>query len=141
MGTEGNGQLTTVAGALLLPLLAVIGVTLLQLRTLLWVHLFVGMLLIGPLALKMGSTGYRFVRYYAGNWAGWCSRSCSSPTSPRGCTGRPRGSPRGIMRCSPPQGIRNFSPRIYRALAGALESCVILEPSVHTVSRAKASMR
>ncbi len=28
--------------------------------------MFVGMLLIGPLALKLGSTGYRFVRYYTG---------------------------------------------------------------------------
>ena len=27
-------------------------------------HLFVGMLLIGPIALKLASTGYRFVRYY-----------------------------------------------------------------------------
>ena len=30
-------------------------------------HLFVGLLLLGPLAIKMASTGYRFVRYYAGN--------------------------------------------------------------------------
>ena len=30
-------------------------------------HMFLGMLLLGPVALKMGSTGYRFVRYYAGN--------------------------------------------------------------------------
>jgi hypothetical protein len=45
-------------------LLAVIGVTILRLRSLLWVHLFVGMLLIGPIALKLLSTGYRFVRYY-----------------------------------------------------------------------------
>ena len=45
-------------------LLAVIGVTLLRLSSLLWVHLFVGMLLIGPIALKLASTGYRFVRYY-----------------------------------------------------------------------------
>jgi uncharacterized BrkB/YihY/UPF0761 family membrane protein len=27
-------------------------------------HLFVGLLLIGPVLLKMASTGYRFVRYY-----------------------------------------------------------------------------
>jgi len=31
------------------------------------VHLFVGMLLIGPVGLKLASTGYRFVRYYSGN--------------------------------------------------------------------------
>ncbi len=63
-GTSGNERLTTATGILLLLLLAVIGVTLLRLRSLLWVHLFVGMLLIGPIALKLASTGYRFVRYY-----------------------------------------------------------------------------
>jgi len=52
---------------LLLAPLAVVGVTLLQLRQLLSVHMFVGMLLIGPVLLKMGSTGYRFVRYYTAN--------------------------------------------------------------------------
>ncbi|MGA8363565.1 MAG: hypothetical protein WB709_03505, partial [Solirubrobacteraceae bacterium] len=63
-GTSGNERLTTATGIVLLVLLAVIGVTLLRLRSLLWVHLFVGMLLIGPIALKLTSTGYRFVRYY-----------------------------------------------------------------------------
>ncbi|MCW3025995.1 MAG: hypothetical protein JWM29_1427 [Solirubrobacterales bacterium] len=66
-GTSGNERLTAVTGGALLLPLAVIGVTLLQLRQLLSVHLFVGMLLIGPVALKLGSTGYRFVRYYSGN--------------------------------------------------------------------------
>jgi hypothetical protein len=56
--------LTAVTGVVLLLLLAVIGVTLLRLRSLLWVHLFVGMLLMGPVLLKMSSTGYRFARYY-----------------------------------------------------------------------------
>jgi hypothetical protein len=65
-GTSGNERLTAATGALLLVLLAVIGVTIIQLRQLLWVHLFVGMLLIGPVALKLASTGYRFVRYYTG---------------------------------------------------------------------------
>jgi len=64
--TEGNERLTAAGGSVLLPLLAVIGVTLLQLRQLLWVHLFVGMLLIGPVALKLASTGWRFARYYGG---------------------------------------------------------------------------
>ncbi len=63
-GTSGNARLTTATGIVLLVLLAVIGVTLLRLRSLLWVHLFVGMLLIGPIVLKLASTGYRFVRYY-----------------------------------------------------------------------------
>ena len=52
---------------MLLVLLAVIGVTIIRIRGLLWLHLFVGMLLIGPVALKLGSTGYRFVRYYTAN--------------------------------------------------------------------------
>jgi hypothetical protein len=66
-GTAGNERLTAATGGLLIVLLAVIGVTILQLGPLLWVHLFVGMLLIGPLALKLASTGYRFVRYYTGD--------------------------------------------------------------------------
>lgn len=52
---------------MLIGLLAVIGVTIISLSRLLWVHLFVGMLLIGPLALKLASTGYRFARYYTAN--------------------------------------------------------------------------
>lgn len=66
-GTTGNQRLTVAAGVMLLLPLAVIGVTLISLRGLLWVHLFVGMLLVGPVALKLGSTGYRFIRYYSGN--------------------------------------------------------------------------
>jgi hypothetical protein len=63
-GTEGNERLTAATGAALIVLLAVIGITLLRLRPLLSVHLFVGMLLIPPVLLKLASTGYRFVRYY-----------------------------------------------------------------------------
>ena len=47
-GTAGNERLTAATGAVLLVLLAVIGVTILRLRPLLSVHLFVGMLLIPP---------------------------------------------------------------------------------------------
>ncbi len=66
-GTDGNEQLTTVTGTILIVLLAVIGFTIPQLRQFVSVHLFVGMLLIGPVLLKMASTGYRFLRYYTGN--------------------------------------------------------------------------
>ncbi len=62
--TAGNELLTALTGVSLLVPLAVIGLTLLRLHTLLWVHLFVGMLLIPPVALKLASTGYRFIRYY-----------------------------------------------------------------------------
>jgi hypothetical protein len=47
-------------------LLAIEGVTILFLRPLLSVHIFVGMLLIPPVLLKLGSTGWRFARYYLG---------------------------------------------------------------------------
>jgi hypothetical protein len=66
-GTTGNERLTSATGAVLLALLAVLGVTIIQIRSLLWLHLFLGMLLIGPVALKLASTGYRFVRYYTGS--------------------------------------------------------------------------
>jgi hypothetical protein len=66
-GTAGNERLTTVTGIVLIVLLVAIGVTILRLGPLLWEHLFIGMLLIGPVALKLASTGYRFARYYTAN--------------------------------------------------------------------------
>jgi hypothetical protein len=63
-GPAGNARLTAAAGVALLALLAIEGLTLIALRPLLPVHVFVGMLLIPPIALKLGSTGYRFARYY-----------------------------------------------------------------------------
>jgi len=63
-GTDGNEQLTAITGLVLIVLLAVIGVTILRKSQLISVHLFVGLLLIGPVALKMATTGYRFARYY-----------------------------------------------------------------------------
>jgi hypothetical protein len=63
-GTDGNEQLTAMTGVVLIVLLAVIGVTILRIGQLISVHLFVGLLLIGPVALKLASTGYRFARYY-----------------------------------------------------------------------------
>ncbi len=63
-GTDGNEQLTAITGAVLVILLAVLGVTIVRIGQLIWTHLFVGLLLLGPVALKMGSTGYRFMRYY-----------------------------------------------------------------------------
>ncbi len=63
-GTAGNEQLTAMVGVILLVLLAVIGLTILRIHQLISVHLFVGLLLIGPVVLKVSSTGYRFVRYY-----------------------------------------------------------------------------
>jgi hypothetical protein len=63
-GTEGNERLTVLTGALLIVLLAALGVTIVFIGRLLWWHLFLGLALIGPVGLKMASTGYRFMRYY-----------------------------------------------------------------------------
>jgi hypothetical protein len=68
-GPEGNAQLTASIGVILLVLLAVIGVTILRIGQLISVHLFVGFLLIGPVLMKMASTGYRFARYYSNDRA------------------------------------------------------------------------
>jgi hypothetical protein len=67
MGTEGNARLTAITGMVLFALLAVEGVTILSVVPMLSVHVFVGLLLIPPVALKLGSTGWRFMRYYTGN--------------------------------------------------------------------------
>jgi len=63
---EGNERLTAMTGATLLVLFAAEGVTILSIRRLLTLHFFLGMLLLGPVALKVCSTGYRFVCYYTG---------------------------------------------------------------------------
>ena len=65
-GADGNERLTAGAAVILFALLAVEGVTIVFLRPLFSVHVFVGMLLIPPVALKLGSTGWRFARYYTG---------------------------------------------------------------------------
>jgi hypothetical protein len=51
----------------LLVLFAAEGVTILAVRQMLTLHFFLGMLLIGPVLLKLCSTIYRFTRYYAGD--------------------------------------------------------------------------
>ena len=66
-GVEANARLTGTTAAVLLFLLAAEGVTVLRARALLTPHVFIGMLLVPPIALKMGSTGYRFTRYYLGS--------------------------------------------------------------------------
>jgi hypothetical protein len=65
--TDGNELLTTVTGIVLLVMLAALGITILRIGQLVWEHLFIGMLLIGPVLLKLASTGYRFSRYYSGD--------------------------------------------------------------------------
>ncbi len=100
-GTAGNERLTAATGAVLLGLLAVIGVTILRLRPLLSVHLFVGMLLIPPVLLKISTTGYRFVRYYTSN----------APYRAKG---------------PPPDALRMIAPMVILSTVAVLASGVVL---------------
>ncbi len=65
-GVEGNARLTGTTAAVLFVLLAAEGFTILQIRPMLSAHVFIGMLLVPPVLLKMGSTMWRFGRYYMG---------------------------------------------------------------------------
>jgi hypothetical protein len=66
-GAEGNERLTAMTGAVLLVLLAVECYTIFRIGRLLTLHVFLGMLLLGPVTLKAGSVIYRFARYYTGS--------------------------------------------------------------------------
>ncbi len=66
-GPETNARLTASIAVVLLVLLAAEGVTILRIRALLTPHVFIGMLLVPPVLLKMGSTIWRFARYYLGD--------------------------------------------------------------------------
>jgi hypothetical protein len=61
--------LTSAAAAILTLLLIGEGVTILDMGGLRTEHMFIGMLLIPPVLVKLGSTGYRFARYYMGERA------------------------------------------------------------------------
>ncbi|MGB7588271.1 MAG: hypothetical protein WBM00_06140 [Solirubrobacterales bacterium] len=63
-GAAGNEILTAATAAVLTCLLLAEGLTILRLGSLRSAHMFIGMMLIPPVLLKLGSTGYRFLRYY-----------------------------------------------------------------------------
>jgi hypothetical protein len=78
-GTDGNERLTALTGSLLFVLLAAEGFTILTLHNFLTAHVFIGVLLIPPIVLKLGSTGYRFTRYYSRDAA---YRAAGPPITP-----------------------------------------------------------
>jgi hypothetical protein len=65
-GVEANARLTGMTAAVLLALLAVEGFTILSIGKLLTLHVVIGMVLVPPVLLKIGSTTWRFARYYLG---------------------------------------------------------------------------
>lgn len=66
-GIAGNERLTAATAVVLLVMLAAEGVTIVFVGPLLEEHIFIGVALIPPVLLKLGSTGYRFARYYTKN--------------------------------------------------------------------------
>jgi hypothetical protein len=66
-GPSGNHRLITSVGLVLLVLLGVEALTTLALQSYLSVHIFLGLLLLPPVALKLAAAGWRFFRYYAHN--------------------------------------------------------------------------
>ena len=69
LGARGNLILTRVTAGMLVLLLAAQGLTLFSVEGMLQPHLFIGLVLIPPLILKLGTTSYRFTRYYTGSAA------------------------------------------------------------------------
>jgi hypothetical protein len=65
----GNEILTSAAAAVLVLLLLAEGITIVHMRGLLSAHMFIGLVLIPPALLKLGSTGYRVISYYLGSRA------------------------------------------------------------------------
>ena len=66
-GVEGNARITGSLGAAIFVLLLVEGITILRVGQLISWHVFIGMMLVAFATVKIGSTGYRFVRYYRGD--------------------------------------------------------------------------
>ncbi len=66
-GVEANARLTGMTAAVLLVLLAVEGFTILRVGRLLTLHVVIGMVLVPLVLLKIGSTTWRFARYYLGS--------------------------------------------------------------------------
>jgi hypothetical protein len=66
-GTEGNEILTSATALVLTALLVAEGITIVDMGGLLSAHMFIGLVLIPPVLLKLGSTGFRFARYYTGS--------------------------------------------------------------------------
>jgi hypothetical protein len=65
-GVESNARMTATIGVVLLVALAVEGVTLLGVREMFTLHVFVGLFVVPVVCVKLATTGYRFFHYYRG---------------------------------------------------------------------------
>jgi hypothetical protein len=66
-GVEGNARLTSAVAVVIFVLLALEGLTIVRIGSLLSPHVFIGVLLIPPVLVKISSTTWRFYKYYAGD--------------------------------------------------------------------------
>jgi len=66
-GPEANARITALTGLVLLVLLAAEAVTILSINRFVFWHLAIGLVLVPVVALKLASTGWRFLRYYLGS--------------------------------------------------------------------------
>jgi len=66
-GADGNARLTALTAATLLVLLAAEGATIPLIGQQLTLHMALGLALIPAVLLKLGTTGWRFARFYLGN--------------------------------------------------------------------------
>ena len=67
---DGNERLTAAVGTILVALTLVeLGTLVFGLQTFLHWHVFVGLVLLPPIAVKLATTGWRFARYYTRNEA------------------------------------------------------------------------
>jgi hypothetical protein len=65
LNPDGNERLTASVGVVLIVLTVIeLATLLLGLQRFLSLHVFVGLVLLPPVVLKLGSTGWRFTRYY-----------------------------------------------------------------------------
>ncbi|MDQ1475465.1 MAG: hypothetical protein QOE62_694 [Actinomycetota bacterium] len=62
----GNARITGALGAVIFVLLFFEGLTIPSVQSLMWLHAFLGMLLVAFVVAKIASTSYRFARYYLG---------------------------------------------------------------------------
>ena len=63
----GNARLTSSVAVIIFILLAFEGLTIVQIGSLLSPHVFIGVVLVPPILVKIGSTSWRFFKYYTGD--------------------------------------------------------------------------